>query len=128
MLVDALPRARLVRSGPTGLKIRDLLDRAKESLFRELIERRSKVRYPFFCPATLEWDGERPGRFSMFTRDLSRSGVGLLHAMELPLRTGRLIITPDEGDKVERAVEIAWCEPVGEGWYISGATFLEMID
>jgi hypothetical protein len=127
MLLEA-PRARLVQGGPTAMKVRDLLDRAKTSLFRELIERRSKVRYPFFCPATLQWNAGQPGQFSVFTRDLSRSGVGLLHALDLPLRTAQLTISPDDGEKVVLAIELAWCRPAGDGWYISGATFLELID
>jgi hypothetical protein len=124
MLVES-QRARMIQGGPGALKVRNLLDGAKESLLRELIERRSKVRYPFFCPATLRFEHGRPNSFSVFTRDLSRSGVGLLHGMELPRQTARLTISPDSAEAVELCVEIAWCRPCGDGWFISGGLFLE---
>jgi hypothetical protein len=104
--------------------VRQLLDEAKQQVYRELIERRSKVRYPFFRPVTLSVDQNASRRLSVFTRDISRSGVGLLHNMPLEQVDATLTIPSDYGNESIMRIRIAWCRPCGEGWYVSGAEFL----
>jgi hypothetical protein len=104
------------------------LDCATQRLYRELVERRSNLRYPFFCPATLELEPGCRRLHSVFTRDLSRAGVGLLHNMPLPLQTAHLTISPENRDATLLPIALQWCRPCGDGWYVSGAMFLEMID
>ena len=58
--------------------IQELLD---DATAKEHCERRTEVRYPFFCPVRLTIAGKTPVKFSGFTREISLSGVGLLHNM-----------------------------------------------
>jgi hypothetical protein len=103
--------------------IRDLLDEAKTELFQELVERRSKVRYPYFNPGSLTMSGDPSRRLSVFTRDLSRNGVGLLHNMDLPLESALLTMARSQGEEVILPIRIAWCRRSGDGWFISGSEF-----
>lgn len=92
-------------------------------------ERRSDPRLPFFGPVTITLDDEAFPRFSAFARDISHLGVGLLHIM--PLECGEVIVNirQGEGEKpVALRTQIMWCEDCGEGWYISGGRFLDVVE
>src|SRR5688572_33263402 len=54
-----------------------LLNEAKE---QELIDRRSAPRHPFFQPATLTYRYRPEEPISVFTREISTIGIGLLHS------------------------------------------------
>jgi hypothetical protein len=58
---------------------------------------------------------------SAFTREISVSSIGLLHNMELPLKEVEIIVAGKQ--QVLRAC-IERCESCGEGWYLSGGTFV----
>jgi hypothetical protein len=77
-------------------------------------------RSPFFFPVSILLDDGRC--FSAFSRDLSASGIGLLHCMELPLGEVDIRMTGG-GYSVKVRARILWCKSCGEGWYISGGTF-----
>jgi hypothetical protein len=81
-------------------------------------DRRSEPRYPFFRPVSVRFDGKN---FSAFTREISVSSIGLLHNMELPLEEVEIIVAGKQ--QVLRAW-IERCESCGEGWYLSGGTFV----
>jgi hypothetical protein len=91
-------------------------------------ERRKEKREPFFGPASVVVDeaGERRS-YSCFCRDLSPSGIGLLHNMEL--KTGEIVVKVlrKSGAGVCFRSELLWCRPCGEGWFVSGARFLYLI-
>lgn len=108
--------------------VRRLLDEAKEQVYRDLVERRSKVRYPFFRPVVLESDSPTKRSLSAFTRDISRNGVGLLHSMPLDLAEFRLRIPSEFGNQTTLRTRLVWCRPCGEGWYVSGGEFLGPVD
>lgn len=110
-----------------GHAVHRLLTEARELDYQEQLERRSKVRYPFFRAVTLAPDGE--GRsYSAFTRDLTRSGVGLLHNMPLDHGEATLTIPSAQNDALRARITIVWCRPCGEGWYISGGEFIGLAD
>jgi hypothetical protein len=83
-------------------------------------DRRSEPRYPFFRPVSVRFDGHS---FSAFTREISTSGIGLLHYMELPLQEVEIILA---GKQQTLRARIERCEACGEGWYISGGTFVDI--
>ena len=82
------------------------------------LDRRSEPRYPFFCPVWVRVDGKS---FSAFTREISVSSIGLLHNMELPLKEVEINVA---GTQQTLRARLERCEACGEGWYISGGTFV----
>jgi len=106
--------------GQIGDTINRLLDEAKAAID----ERGETNRTPFFGPVTItiEENGQQ-WHFSGFSREIAPTGIGLLHNM--PLDPGEVVVTiprrtaPD----IRLRSKLRWCEPCGEGWYISGAEF-----
>jgi hypothetical protein len=86
-------------------------------------ERRGVGREPFFHPVLLSIDGEI-SPISAFTRDISSSGVGLLHHQPIKARPLTLVTYLDDDQRVELRVGISWCLRCGEGFYISGGSFI----
>ena len=91
-------------------------------------ERRTAVREPFFRGVTLELTvaGKLQER-SCFSRDISPKGIGLLH--NFALEQGEKVVLTIHSDclgRIRVRSEIMWCTPAGEGWYVSGARFLEL--
>jgi hypothetical protein len=103
--------------------IRRLLDEAKDAAG----ERRADSREPFFSPVTLTFPAEGQRQFSCFSRDISPSGIGLLHYM--PVKPAAVVVTMPSKSRgnVRIRSQIMWCRPCGEGWYVSGARFLEVM-
>jgi hypothetical protein len=87
-------------------------------------DRRAHQRYPFFRRVTLNRDGVDDCRMTVFCRDVSPGGVGLLHNM--PLNTGPVMlhVPLDSGRVLDVHVDIKWCGPGGDTWYLSGGEFL----
>jgi hypothetical protein len=99
-----------------------LLNEAKEL---ESIERRSEQRFPFFHLATLTYRYRPEQPISVFTRELSNSGIGLLH--DVPLERGEVAVTVTcRGRPIVFRTYILWCKPCGD-WYLSGGQFLGMV-
>jgi hypothetical protein len=116
---------RVVNVSAEEIGIPDAVDcLLAESNHNEFAERRVEPRFPFFAPVSgmvVDGDGSL---FSAFSREISRSGIGLLHNMEL--KPGRVVITITSaaGTKFNMSTEILWCKPAGEGWFLSGGRFL----
>jgi hypothetical protein len=94
-----------------------------EATIRKLVaedNRRSEPRVPFFRRASITRDCEPWHRYSVFTREISTTGVGLQHQFNVHLEPINLWL---EGESVPLRVEILWSEPCGDGWYISGGRF-----
>ena len=89
-------------------------------------EQRQDFRHPFFRPATVT--REDGTTYQVFTRDISRSGLGLLHKM--PLEPGRIQVTIQlrTGTSVELEAELLWCEASRSSRFVSGARFLSEVD
>lgn len=114
----------LVGSSPEQVEeaVHRLLNAAKENEFGE---RRSEPRTPFFQPATLAYRYREDQPIPVFTRELSNSGIGLLHAV--PLERGEVAITIGNQDNaVTFRAYILWCKACGP-WYLSGGQFLGVL-
>jgi hypothetical protein len=106
--------------------IRSLVDGLlTEAKVTEHVERREETRHPFFRPVTIALDAGRGLKLSAFSREISASGIGLLHNMPLPAGEVQVTIERCAGGTATIRAEIIWCQPCGEGWYLSGARFLE---
>lgn len=90
-------------------------------------DRRAVRRVPYFGPVIVGLKGDRSVNLSAFARDISPSGIGLVHLM--PLDKGPVIIqlTMPTGNRVELLTEIRWCRDYGDGWYASGGLFLDVL-
>jgi hypothetical protein len=93
----------------------------------EQIERRGEPRHPFFRPVSLLFEGPPRRQFSAFSREISKTGIGLLHNMPLQQGEVTLAIMGPVGEVCRFRTQIVWCRPCGEGWYLSGARFSEVI-
>ena len=87
------------------------------------VDRRAEPRHPFFCPVFVMPQGDRSRRFSAYAREISRSGIGLLHNMKLVPGPATIVIANPKGARRQFTAEIVWCRPSGEGWFISGCRF-----
>ncbi len=85
-------------------------------------EQRSELRYPFSRPVSIEMDGGQ--KYSAFSREISESGIGLIHNMDLNDREVEISIPSEGGYSIRVRTRIVWCEACGEGWYISGGRFI----
>ena len=88
-------------------------------------ERRNNGRYPYFQPVMIQLK-DSPELYSAFTRDVSLTGIGLLHWMPIQPQTITVMGKLTDGMDVRIGVRVVWCVPCGEGWYISGGRFLEV--
>ena len=96
----------------------------REAAVEAEVDRRIRQRHPFFRPAVIVLKDAKRTSYSVFCRDISPAGVGLLH--NFPLEPGEVVvtITTNTGRNVSVRTDIIWCKPCGEGWYISGGRFL----
>jgi hypothetical protein len=85
-------------------------------------ERRTDTRYPFFRQVLIHLDGDK--RYSAYARNISQTGIGLMHTVDLPLCDVELTIVagPDRFLKLRARVER--CESCSYGIYFSGLSFL----
>jgi hypothetical protein len=92
-----------------------------EAQNNEKRDRRVEVRFAFFRPVSVHThDGHA---FSAFSREISASGVGLIHNMPLERGEVQITISHEHGYSIRVRTEIMWCQSCGEGWYISGGRF-----
>lgn len=105
---------------PLGTAIYEILREAQASESREC---RDRIRYSFFRPLTLHVGTKSCGGFS---REVSETGIGLLH--NFPLRAGEIDVTipTEQGYSVRIHTRIIWCTPCGEDWFISGGEFVNI--
>jgi hypothetical protein len=85
-------------------------------------ERRNDNRLPFFRPVAIHVGNGTC--YSAFSRDISASSIGLLHNMTLPLADVMISVVNEQGQSVKQRARIAWCEPCGQGWYMSAGEFV----
>jgi len=99
----------------------DLLHEARDSYE---LETRSEMRYSFCRLVTVQIG---TATYSALTREVSQSGMGLLHRGELPLAEADITV-PTEHATLRVRLQVRWCKRVGEGWFISGGEFLGLAD
>lgn len=87
-------------------------------------ERRAETRFPFAAPVRLRPRDASRRMVRGFSREISRSGLGLL--AEAPLTPGELYcVTIDhEGGPLLLEAQLVWCREVGDGWYLAGCRFI----
>ena len=90
-----------VKKSPQEL-IRDLIIQLNET------ERRSTDRQPLFRPVTVTTLAGAGKRYSAFSRDISESGIGLLHNMPMELEEVSLTIGSDSETAVRIRASIKW--------------------
>jgi hypothetical protein len=93
----------------------------------EPLERRGEPRYPFFRPISVLLDGAQRRQYSAFSREISKSGIGLLHNMPLEPAEVTLAILGPVGEVCRFRTQLVWCRPCGEGWYLTGGRFVDVI-
>ena len=85
-------------------------------------ERRDGGREPMFQPVLIfDEDGEE---LAGFTRDISVTGVGLLHSWPVKPGVVTLRLQLPDSPVVSLRVKIEWCLPCGDGFYVSGGRFV----
>ncbi|MFH1053225.1 MAG: hypothetical protein V1740_02295 [Candidatus Woesearchaeota archaeon] len=66
----------------------------------------------------------RGNKIEVITRDLSRTGIGLLHRGAVPLGESVVKMSSERKD-FEYMVDIIWCLPTEKGMFISGGYFFQ---
>jgi hypothetical protein len=86
-------------------------------------ERRGAPRFAFFTGATLRPASDPETLISVFSREISTIGIGLLHAT--PVGNGERfeVEIRVEDVCVRKPVTVVWCRPVAQGWHLSGCRF-----
>jgi hypothetical protein len=105
---------------PLREQIQELMAQARAD---DQMDRRGAARYPFFRPASLANDREDLGPHQAFTRELSTTGIGLLHNVPISIGPLKVAIRYGDGQVAALPAEILWCRPCGDGWYVSGGRF-----
>ena len=97
-------------------RVERLIDQAKDQAAQD---NRTEPRFPLFQPVTLHRGSQV---LSAFSRDVSETGMGLLH--DMPIGGEYTIVVHDTGGReYELTGVVLWCRPCGQGWYISGIHF-----
>jgi hypothetical protein len=101
-----------------GLEVYQIL---REARANEKKERRDTVRYAFFRPVAIHLG---QNRLSGFSREISETGIGLLHNADLSPGEVEVVISTEQTYSVHIRTRILWCTRCGDGWYISGGEFV----
>jgi hypothetical protein len=97
----------------------------EEARAQELTDRRAEIRHPFFAPVDVRINDTH---LSAFAREISPLGIGLLHNAPLAPETVMLRLRGPGGTTLAIQTQILWCKPCGEGWYLSGGRFVQMLE
>ena len=107
-------------TGPnlTDLELEALLTAAQDH------DRRADPRYALFTSVTLRPASAATKAISAFSREISVSGIGLLHAAPLVSGETYEIDIRIEGVRVRKSGLAIWCRSVSDNWYLSGLRFV----
>lgn len=88
-------------------------------------ERRREPRFTFFAPALLIGSDGEPLR--AFTREISRTGVGIVLERSLP-RSAQYKFTLSESTvPFEVIAEVVWSREIADGWVLAGFRFIDSL-
>lgn len=87
-------------------------------------DRRVDPRHAFFTTVTLRPSTLPNSVISAFSREISRSGIGLLHGAPIYSDECYEIDIRIEQVHVRRNARVVWCRKVGDAWYLSGCRFV----
>ncbi len=82
---------------------------------------RTDVRYPIVRPVLIQLNNST---YRGLSREISHSGIGLVHHTRLRLERCFLVISFADCTTSLIPVRVVWCRQLGEAWFISGAQFL----
>jgi hypothetical protein len=116
--------ARTIGHEQISSAVTQLLEEARSA---EMSDRRATPRHPYFQPVAI-LSPDRKQKLSAFSREISASGIGMMHYM--PVNPGEVMLTISSptGAALRVRTEILWCRPCGEGWHLSGGRFLELAE
>ncbi len=86
-------------------------------------ERRRQHRKPFLRPAEISLASDSAERQPAFCRDISRTGIGLLHEQALPADAEFVVYIPILGRELELHCRNEWCACLRNGRYYSGNAY-----
>lgn len=117
---NSIERLRLAQNPKLLAALEALLHEARSD---DQCDRRGSARYPFFRPVTLAAADGSLASCLAFTRELSLTGIGLMHDRKLATGLVTVKLERQSVAAVRLPVEVLWCRPVGHGWYLSGGRF-----
>jgi hypothetical protein len=88
------------------------------------VERREKQRVGFVQSVRVITDDNRA--FTMFSRDLSTTGIRLIGTQRLLGRKVHAVLSPTGGGVIDFLVRILWTCPMSDGLVENGGTFLSV--
>lgn len=97
----------------------------KEVQASQLRERRAVDRKPFVRPVQITTEKSPDEPEQGFSRDISLHGIGVIGKTEWrDSSIATLVIHSLDGRNVTVKAEVRWCKPYGNGWYLTGWSFL----
>jgi PilZ domain len=97
--------------------IRDLLDEGQKNF---VMERRREHRCPLLLSVTVTPVGEPEGEFEAVTRDISSSGISILHTAPVDAPYLNLRFTESRPDAATIIIEVLRRRKVGPMWETAG--------
>ncbi len=88
---------------------------------QEVVNQRSVDRLELSIPAELTTG--RGNTIAAMTREISRTGIGLIHRGNVSLGEVSVRIASETREFTYR-VQLTWCDPTDNGMFISGGRFL----
>lgn len=88
--------------------------------------RRLHKRVPFFRAIKITAEDAEQDELTAFSRDISPSGIGLLHRSALSEGLTNIGISTPNGGQFDLTCDVQWCTPVRDDWHFSGARFTEL--
>jgi hypothetical protein len=118
------PKATMAINIATNSKLTDEELAALLAAAQGNSDRRVDPRHAFFTTVTLRPASSPTTAISAFSREISVSGIGLLHATPLAAGQDYELDIRIEDVRIRKSVRAVWCRAVGEGWYLSGCRFV----
>lgn len=91
---------------------------------RNLHERRSEPRHPLFASVTIHQLRDAGKQIFACSREISQSGIGLLHNPNIDCGTVCALCIELSGAIVSKYARVQWCNRLSDGWYLSGWRFV----
>ncbi len=115
----------LLRSDGDEMGIESIEELMRENQAVDARERRGVDRKPFPRPVKVVFGRQQPQTHEAFSRDISLRGIGMISKCEFsPNTIATIHIHRLKGKDVAVRAELRWCQPYGEGWFLSGWSFL----
>jgi len=101
---------------------------ALRELLTDKREQRRERRIPYLASVSISPVGSPGEKFSAFVRDLSPSGIGLVHLKPLPTVEVVMTLGLTRGRTAAMVTQIVWCNEFEGGWFASGGRFLDVLE